>query len=450
MRSREDDPLAGKHRGVVYSLAPSYRNARMLWAGTDDGLVWVTRDAGAHWKNVTPPELGAWSRVTQIDASHFDERTAYVAVSRQRLDDRSPYVYRTRDGGATWRRIDAGLPADEPVNVVREDPVRRGLLFAGTERSVYASPDDGARWQSLQRNLPPTSIRDLVVHGDDIVVATHGRSFWILDDVAPLRQAHATATDLYAPATAYRVRRDTWTDTPLPPEEPVGTNPPDGAILDYTLPADTAGPVEIEIRDRTGRVVREFSSADREEPYEPDMDVPTYWVRPRAIPPATPGDHRFVWDLTETPPRSVDRSFPISAIVHATPRSPEGVLVLPGTYTARLRANGRVIERPLHVAMDPRVRATPAELRAAYDLARELAGAMTASYDAMRRAEAAKDAAGVKRFASLNASASRLYGSVTAADAAPTAVQRSAAARLRGGVAKAQSPGFSIDGVDEP
>jgi photosystem II stability/assembly factor-like uncharacterized protein len=445
-RFADSDPLYGKHRGVIYSLAPSYVDAKLIWAGTDDGLVWVTRDGGTHWRNVTPPELGPWSRVTQIDASHFDGATAYVSVSRQRLDDSSPYIYRTHDGGATWQPVVSGI-GEEPVNTVREDPVRRGLLFAGTEKTVYVSQDDGAHWYSLQENLPPTSIRDLVVHGDDVVAGTHGRSFWILDDIEPLREA---PTPLFAPARAYRVRRDTYTDTPLPPDEPAGANPPDGAVIDYTLGPGVEGPVSLEILDAAGHLVRTFASTDVPEPIASDIDVPAYWVKAPQILSAQPGDHRFVWDLRYPPPAALEHEYPIGAIVHDTPRAPEGVLVVPGTYTVRLRAMGAAVARTFTVAPDPRSSASPEALAEQFRLATQIAGGLDRSFAAFGRAQARKDAAGAARAARVNGSLARLLAIVDDVDAAPTAAAKAAVAEVLHDVAARGAAAPDMGAVDEP
>ncbi|MDQ2857914.1 MAG: glycoside hydrolase [Candidatus Eremiobacteraeota bacterium] len=443
------DPLRGKHRGVVYSISPSYIDKDVVWAGTDDGLVWRTPDGGKHWKDVTPPALGPWSRVTQIDASHFDPRTAYVSVSRQRLDDARPYLYRTHDGGKTWSAIATGIPVDEPANTIREDPKRRGLLFAGTEKTVYFSTNDGDFWQSLRNDLPITSIRDLVVHGDDVVVGTHGRSFWILDDIAPLREGAAglrgASAHLFAPARAYRVRRNSNTDTPLPPEEPAGQNPPDGAIIDYWLGPGAAGPVVLEIDDASGRRVRSFSSNDFAGRIDPQIDVPTYWLQPPHLLSAAPGAHRFVWNLRYPGPQSPISAYPISAIVHDTPRSPEGVLALPGAYVVRLIAGGRSYARTLHVAMDPRVTATPGDLRKQYRLASAVADAIDRADRAARDARARKDDNAVKAFSRIETGLVQLLDVVDGADAAPTRQAREAVAMLvrgldRGGPAKFDFP----------
>jgi photosystem II stability/assembly factor-like uncharacterized protein len=451
------DPQSGKHRGVIYSLAPSYVDRKTIWAGTDDGLVWITRSGGATWSEVTPPGLGPWDRVTQIDASHRDPRTAYISVSRQRLDDLRPYIYRTHDGGATWRAIAGGIPSDEPVNAVREDPRRPGLLFAATEKTVYVSIDDGDHWESLRNDLPVTSVRDLVVHGDDLVIGTHGRSFWILDDIAPLREwarAHGRVPGdeptLFTPALAYRVRRDTNTDTPLPPEEPVGENPPDGAVLDYALPPDFSGRVTLAIADARGRVLRTFASDDPPQAIDPEIDVPTYWVRPPSNPSAQPGIHRFVWDLCETAPDAFDHDYPIAAIVHDTPRSPEGVLVPPGTYTVRLTAGGRTLERSLRVALDPRVTASPHAIAEQFALAERIASAMNRTFALGTAARARKDAATADRYETLNGNLAAMLANVESADAEPTVAEQSTASILVAGVANGGRIPFKFRGEDEP
>ena len=387
----EADPEKGKHRGVIYSVAPSPIDANLIWAGTDDGLIHVTRDGGKNWQNVTPPELTAWSKLAQMDASHFDTATAYAAVNRFRLDDLHPYIYRTHDGGKSWQKVVSGLPENEPVNTVREDPERKGLLFTGTERSVYVSWDDGDHWQSLQMNLPPTSIRDLVVHHDDVVVGTHGRSFWILDNITPLRQfspeiANARA-HLFAPQLTYRVRRNNNTDTPLPPEEPAGQNPPDGAMIDYSLKAATSAPVTLEIVDASsGQTVRRFSSADRPEPVNAkELDVPTYWVRPARVLSAEAGMHRFIWNLAYPEPDVLEHQYPISAIYHDTPRYPLGATVPPGQYKIVLTIGGQSYTQALEIRMDPRVKTTPEDLRQQFELDRKVAGALHQDFEALQQ-----------------------------------------------------------------
>jgi photosystem II stability/assembly factor-like uncharacterized protein len=359
-------------RGVIYAVALSALDANVIWAGTDDGLIHMTADGGKQWKDVTPPAVNAWSKIAQLDAGRFDPKTAYAAVNRMKLDDMRPHIYRTHDGGATWKEIVTGLPESGPVNAVREDPVRKGLLYAGTERSVYVSFDDGGHWQSLRNNLPATSIRDLVVHDADIVVGTHGRSFWILDDVSALRQMDAagpgTEARLFAPATATRVRWNMNTDTPLPPDEPGGENPPDGAILDYYLPSGAAL-VTLGITDAAGATVRTYSSADVVEPViESGLRFPTYWVRPEAVPAAGAGMHRFVWDLHFAPPDSLPRSWPIAATYMNTASSPKGPWVPPGEYTVTLNAGGKVSTQKLTVRMDPRVTSGAQAIRDQYDL----------------------------------------------------------------------------------
>jgi photosystem II stability/assembly factor-like uncharacterized protein len=391
------DPEKGAHRGVIYTVAPSFKEADLIWAGTDDGRVHVTRNGGRRWQEVTPPGLTPWSKLSLIEASHFDPAAAYAAVNRFRLDDRRPHIYRTRDYGATWQEVTQGIPDSEVVNAVREDPARRGLLYAATEGGVHVSFDDGDHWQSLRLNLPATAVRDLVVHGDDLVVGTHGRSFWILDDVASLRQLDAAAlaapAHLFRPAPAWRVRRNRNTDTPLPPEEPAGRNPPDGAVLDYHLRGPAAGVVTLEIHDGAGKLVRRFSSADAPEAVDPkELAIPTYWIRPPQPLPAEPGLHRFVWDLHYPPPETAHHDYPISAVFRNTPREPLGPAVLPGEYQVRLTAGGQTLTQPLVVRMDPRVKTPAGGLARQLELAQGLAAALRQDATARRQIAALRAA----------------------------------------------------------
>ena len=385
----KDAEAAEKQRGVIYALAPSPKSLPVLWAGTDDGLVWLTTDGGKKWNDVTPPTLTPWSKVTQIDASHFDAATAYVSVSRFRIDDLTPYVYRTHDSGKTWQLVTAGLD-HSPVNAVREDAVRPGLLFAATERAVWVSFNDGDRWEPLQLNLPHTSMRDIIVHGADLIVATHGRSFWILDDISPLRQLASggqPVMTLFKPAPAIRVRDNLNTDTPLPPDEPAGENPPEGAILDYYLPVAATGPVTLEILDAGGKVVRQYSSQDAPEVIAadlPKLPIPPYWPQ---LPPTLSADaglHRWVWDLYYTSPDSLRHSYPIAAVRHRTPRLPRGPGALPGQYTVRLTAGAQALTVPLTVSMDPRVKTPAADWQQRFQLQSRLAAVMSRSAKAIR------------------------------------------------------------------
>jgi len=356
---------------------------------------------------VTPSELTPWSKLAQIDASHFDAATAYAAVNRFRLDDLHPYIYRTHNGGKTWQKIASGLPDNEPVNTVREDPERKGLLFAGTERTVYVSWDDGDHWQSLQMNLPPTSIRDLVIHHDDVVVGSHGRSFWILDNITPIRQFSSEiskdhdSAHLFAPQLTYRVRRNNNTDTPLPPEEPAGQNPPDGAMIDYWLKTAESSPVTLEIvHVSSGKVVRHFSSADKPEPVNAkELNVPTYWVRPARVLSAAAGMHRFIWDLHYPEPDVLKRDYPISAIYHDTPRYPLGAAVLPGRYKLVLSAGGMSLTQTLEVRMDPRVKTSLEDVRRQFELDQKIADALHKDYEALQQVRSLRAQLKVARLA---------------------------------------------------
>jgi photosystem II stability/assembly factor-like uncharacterized protein len=385
-----------KQRGVIYALAPSFKAVNTLWAGTDDGLIWITRDAGKTWSDITPKDLTPWSKVTQISASHFDEQTAYASVSRFRIDDMRPYIYRTHDGGKSWKLITSGLPGFGPVDTVREDPVRKGLLFAGTENAVWVSFDDGDYWQSLQLNLPHTSMRDLWIHDTDLIVATHGRSFWILDDIAPLRElavAPPNAAHLFAPAPAYRVQRDTNTDTPLPPDEPIAANPPDGAILDYYLPV-AASSVSLEILDAQDKLIRRFTNTDKPDVTEEELQkqlIPLYWTRtPRQLA-TTIGMHRWVWDLHYPAPAAVRHDYPIAAIPHDTPRYPLGPTALPGNYTVRLTVDGKTSTMLLTVKMDPRVKTSLDGLQKKFQAESRMAAILNESTHALLQAGSIRD-----------------------------------------------------------
>jgi photosystem II stability/assembly factor-like uncharacterized protein len=383
---------AEKQRGVIYALAPSFKNIDTLWAGTDDGLIWQTRDGGKNWNDITPKELTPWSKITQISASHFDDATAYASVSRFRINDNRPYLYRTHDAGKTWSLITAGLPDFGPVDTVREDTMRKGLLFAGTENAVWVSFDDGDHWQSLQLNLPHTSMRDLWIHDDDLIVATHGRSFWILDDIAPLRELaklNAAETHLFTPASAFRMQRDTNTDTPLPPDEPMGANPPDGAAIDYYLPHNLSAPVTLEILDARGQLVRKSSSTDQPEASEETLQkqlIPLYWLRPSHSLRADPGMHRWIWDLHYSAPESTRHEYPIAAVPGDTPRLPLGPTALPGNYTARLIADGKTLTAPLTVKMDPRVKTSSVALEKKFETEKRLASLLSQTSQAVLQA----------------------------------------------------------------
>jgi photosystem II stability/assembly factor-like uncharacterized protein len=370
---------AEKKRGVIYALAPSFKTVNTLWAGTDDGLIWLTIDGGKKWSDITPTELTPWSKVTQISTSHFDDETAYASVSRFRINDERPYIYRTHDGGKNWKPITTGLPEIGPVDTVREDPVRKGLLYAGTENAVWVSFDDGDHWQSLQLNLPHTSMRDLWIQKNDLIVATHGRGFWILDDIAPLRElARLSAEEihLFTPAMAYRIQRDTNTDTPLPPDEPFAANPPSGAMIDYYLPRAASGPVTLEILDERGQLVRRFSSSDKPPASEEELKkqlIPLYWLRPFRMLSTEAGMHRWVWGLHYASPEATHHEYPISAIPGDTPRYPLGPTVLPGPYTARLTVDGKTYSAGFTVKMDPRVEVSPTGLEKKFQMELRLA-----------------------------------------------------------------------------
>ena len=363
------DVPPGKRHGVIYTIAPSPLKAGEVWVGTDDGLIHLTRDEGKTWSNVTPPELTAWSKVTLMEASHFNAGKAYAAVDRHRLEDLKPYLYRTKDYGKTWENVTKGIPDGSFLNCIREDPKVAGLLYACTERGMYVSFNDGDDWQPLQLNLPMTSVRDLVVHGDDLVIATFGRAFWVLDNVTPLRQwtenvANADAW-LFTPQRALRMRAGSDEGTPVPFDEPQAENPPTGAVIDYYLKEAQTEPVTLEIFDAAGKSVRRFASNDVFPKTNPeDLDIPMYWVHDAEPISADAGMHRVVWDL----------SYATAGPRRRSRRGPSGPLAVPGRYTVKLTAAGKTLSAPLALTMDPRVHTSTADLARQFQLAMALAG----------------------------------------------------------------------------
>jgi photosystem II stability/assembly factor-like uncharacterized protein len=370
-----DEPMTDRF-GVVYTISPSPLEAKMVWVGTDDGLVHMTRDDGAHWNNVTPPAMTAWSKVSQIEAGHFDAQTAYASVDRHRLADDQPYIYRTHDDGKTWTNVVEGIPNGAFVNSIKEDPKQKGLLYAATELRVYVSFDDGDHWQPLQLNMPVTSVRDILVHGDDLAIATHGRGFWVLDQMTPLRQIAAkssaiAAADawLFEPGTAWAIHQGGQNGTPLPHEEPQEQNPPAGVVAYYWLKSAPSSPIKIELEDAAGKIVACVASDTPVRPVDTEaINIQAYWVQPP--PPASiePGLHRVSLDVA---PRgfgfggrapatsSPDACHPAGANPAppaAAPTGPrrESRALEPGQYTVKLTVNGRTLTQPVTLLPDPR------------------------------------------------------------------------------------------------
>ena len=414
--------------GAIFAIAPSPAADGLVWIGTTNGRIQLTRDDGATWTDVTPPALPDWSKVNIIDASASDPGTAYLAVDRHRVDDPTPMAYRTHDFGATWTEIGHGLPHNEWVGAIRQDPKQTGLLYAGTNRGIHVSFDDGETWQSLKLNLPTTGINDLLVHEDDVIVATQGRAIWILDAVAPLRQLASAdlgeAPILVPPDTAWRLRFNQNKDTPLPPEEPTGDNPPVGAILDYILPHDASGPVILEIFDNEGRQIRRFSSDDEIEAPNARIYFADIWLGDSPRPGAKPGHNRFVWDLRYPAPPTLGSSYSIAAVPgRPTPARPEGAFVVPGTFEARLTAGGHTVSQELEVAMDPRVDVTSAELSSLLAFQEKIAAALARVVAlASQTQESADDTHEEAR--SIARILTSLASDLESADATPTEPQR--------------------------
>lgn len=422
--------------GNIVAIQPSARHADEVWVGTDSGLIQLTRDGGAHWSNVTPPQIPAWAKIATVDVSDLEDGVAYAAVDGQRLDDFQPHVWRTRDYGATWREVDGGLPADHFVSAVRADPVRPGLLYAGTDAGAFVSLDDGDHWSSLQRNLPSAWVRDLLVHGDDLIAATQGRAIWVLDDVSPLRQMDAKATrraaHLFAPATAIRLHPDNNHDTPPPPETALGENPPAGATIDYWLKARSKGPVVLEIRDASGVLVRRFDSSVVEAAPPAEAYFTESWLQPPARLPAEAGMHRFIWDLHYARPKAIRAGYSIAAVWgKGAPALPQGPFVTPGVYQVVLKVDGRTFTAPLTVKEDPRISISAADLDASLAFSHKLDAGLSASY---------------RGFAEKQAVEKQLTGLGDALKAHPALAPRVAAllARLRSGTPN----GPSFEGVN--
>ncbi|MBV8551107.1 MAG: hypothetical protein JOY54_07380 [Acidobacteriaceae bacterium] len=398
---QEEEAANAEPAPAITTLSPSMVQAGEIWAGTSNRKVQVTRDDGSSWQDVSPPALPEPNQILTVEAGHHDPATAYITAGGHRQFTPA-YVARTHDYGHTWQKIVNGLPEQDRVRVVREDPVREGLLYAGTDTGVYVSFDDGDHWQSLQLNLPAATVTDLDVHGNDLVASTFGRALWILDDLTPLREMSRDITEsgvhLFSPEVAVRVRWDNDQDTPYPPETPAGQNPPDGAILDYFLKSPPSGEIGMTIYDANGNVVRHYSSQSKA-PKLPPPNVPDYWFAPPEVLSKSAGVNRFVWDLRYPSPPSLPYSYngglleytEYTLADHAIPgntpaQQPQGPLVVPGSYTFELTVDGRSYRQPITVKLDPRVNVSEADLQQQLALAKQVASGMSASYVAYQQA----------------------------------------------------------------
>ena len=477
-------------RGAITALSPSPRSAAVLWAGTDDGNIQVTTNGGATWRNVTPAAIKPWTRIFNIEAGHFDTGTAYAAANTLRVDDMHPHFWRTHDGGRTWTEINNGVAPNAVANSIREDPRVPGLLYAATDVQVWVSFDDGSNWQSLRLNMPAISVRDIQVKDDstclcaDLIAGTHGRGFWILDDLTPLRhlaRSRGVATYLVRPSTAVRVRLGTNEPTPWPPELPAAENPPAGAIIDYALGADASGPVKLEILEASGRVIRSYSSDDpvldpdpavdpvayngvcQRNPTASDCGLPLYWPAPEQRLSTRSGLHRFTWDMRHQPIGDAPRAGEVEAtgaVPHRSEHTPRAPWAAPGRYTVRLRVEGKNYAQPLTLRLDPRVKTPAAGLRqlatltremydlaavaqAAYQQARgrveSLTGSVRAQVESLAPAPSAtsplsasrRGGQGVRTLVSAQNTALAAAMAMQDADVAPTAGQVAACARAR-------------------
>ncbi len=466
---------------VIYTIGPSYKDVNRIWIGTDDGVIATTADGGLHWTDVTPKQIGSYWKVFMIEPGRFDPLTAYAAVNTLRIDDQNPHLFRTHDGGKTWTEIVNGIPGGNALSAIREDVKKKGLLFAGTETQVHVSFDDGDHWESLRLNMAASSVRDLQVKDDDLVAGTHGRGIWILDDITPLRQIDekaGAAELLFKPEPALRVRWNTNTDTPPPPDEPRAPNPPEGAIINYYLARDASGPVVLEIFDSAGTLVRHYSSAGPPAPL-PDPSnapLPLYWYRkPQALS-ASAGMHRFMWDVHYQPlpggggGRGGGGGLPIAAVPYDTVPAPTTPWVGPGEYTVKLTANGTTYSQPMTVKADPRVKTPALTMRQVYTLSRAMylearnAGADLSAAQQVRDQIARLGASGDAGAAvaaldrkieaiGLAAAATRLAGVMNllqGADVAPTTLQLKTIAAARAAGTTAMTKWTAVRTVDVP
>jgi photosystem II stability/assembly factor-like uncharacterized protein len=425
-------------QGTITALSASALDIDVMWAGTDDGNIQVTMDGGANWTNVTPAAIKPWTRIFNIEAGHFDRNTAYAAANTMRIDDMNPHFWRTHDGGKTWTEINNGIAPGAVANSIREDPRKPGLLYAATETQVWFSTDDGDHWHDLRLDMPAVSVRDIQLKDDagclcsDLIAGTHGRGFWILDDVTPLRQmaeaqAAGSGAYLFKPATAVRVRFGTNDPTEWPPELPHGENPPPGGLIDYYLGSNVSGPVTLDVLDASGTVVRSYSSDDpvlkpdpaldpdaydkvcQEDPTETDCNQPLYWPAPQMVLSTRKGMHRFSWDLHYDPlgdePRAASGQSAVPGHTYPSAGTPWAA---PGEYTVRLTAGGKQYTQPLTLKLDPRVTTAPAELEQLARLSREMwdaAKAANAAYEEARAMVAklnpSRDAERIKAIESL-------------------------------------------------
>ncbi len=481
VQSRERGAIPAQ---VIYTIGPSYKDINRIWIGTDDGVIATTADGGLHWENVTPPQLSAFMKVFIIDPGRFDPLTAYAAVNTLRLDDMNPHIYRTHDGGKTWTEIVNGIPGGAPVSVVREDPKVKGLLFAGSETQVYVSFDDGDHWQSMRLNMAPSSVRDLIIKDDDLVVGTHGRGIWILDNITPLRQIaemETTATAsviLFKPQDAWRARWNMNTDTPLPPDESTAPNPPEGAIIDYYLKSASRGPVVVEIVGADGRLVRRYSSDDQV--FTPDpakTTIPPYWYRPLSALSKNASMHRFTWDMhyqpldqLTGPGRLGGASLPIAAVGHNTISAPTTPWVNPGRFTVKLTVDGESFTQPITVKLDPRVKTPPAVMQQIYTLSKAMYFGAVDAQEVEQQAKAVRDQIAQIRSQASGAAAqalavvdkklegvagsavglARVMNSLTEADVQPTTIRLNAVSRARTAASQAASVWSTAKTIDLP